>query len=181
MLNGRSIVLIGLMGAGKSSVGRRLAQRLALPFIDADAEIEMAAGKSVAEIFADHGEAYFREGERKVIARLLNSGQQVLATGGGAFMNADTRDKIAAHGVSVWLKAELPLLMKRVRRRQDRPLLQTDEPETTMRKLMAERYPVYSKATLTVESHDVPHTRIVSDVIRAISDQARAENQRNAS
>ena len=105
----------------------------------------------------------------------------MLATGGGAFMNADTRDKIAAHGVSVWLKAELPLLMKRVRRRQDRPLLQTDEPETTMRKLMAERYPVYSKATLTVESRDVPHTRIVSDVIRAISDQARAENQRNAS
>jgi shikimate kinase len=160
------------MGAGKSSVGRRLAQKLAMPFVDADAEIEMAAGKSIAEIFADHGEAYFRDGERKVIARLLESGPQVLATGGGAFMNAQTREKIAARGVSVWLKADLPLLMKRVRRRHDRPLLTTDEPETTMRNLIAERYPVYSAATITVDSRDVPHTRIVSDVIRAISIQA---------
>ena len=177
LLDGRSIVLIGLMGAGKSSVGRRLAQKLAMPFVDADAEIEMAAGKSITEIFTDHGEAYFRDGERKVIARLLESGPQVLATGGGAFMNAETRDRIAARGISVWLKADLPLLMKRVRRRQDRPLLKTDEPETTMQKLMAERYPVYSQATITVESRDVPHTRIVSDVIRAISIQARTATQ----
>ncbi len=168
LLNGRSIVLIGLMGAGKSSVGRRLAQKLGMPFVDADAEIEMAAGKSITEIFADHGEAYFRDGERKVIARLLESGPQVLATGGGAFMNSETRDKIAARSVSVWLKADLPLLMKRVRRRDDRPLLRTDQPETTMQDLMAERYPVYAQAAVTVESRDVPHTRIVADVIRAI-------------
>ncbi|MDP9138464.1 MAG: shikimate kinase, partial [Pseudomonadota bacterium] len=126
------------------------------------------------------GEAYFRDGERKVIARLLDSGPQVLATGGGAFMNAETRDRIAARGISVWLKAELPLLMKRVRRRRDRPLLKNDDPEATMRNLMAERYPVYASATLTVESRDVPHTRIVADVIRAIAVQARTETQRNS-
>jgi shikimate kinase len=165
------------MGAGKSSVGRRLAQKLAMPFVDADAEIEMAAGKTISEIFADHGEAYFRDGERKVIARLLDAGPQVLATGGGAFMNAETREKIANRSVSVWLKADLPLLMKRVQRRHDRPLLKSDAPENTMRLLMAERYPVYSLATITVESRDVPHTRIVSDVIRALSAQARTESQ----
>jgi shikimate kinase len=172
LLNGRSIVLIGLMGAGKSSVGRRLAHRLSIPFVDADAEIEMAAGKTINEIFADHGEAYFREGERKVIARLLEGGPQVLATGGGAFMNAETRKTIADHGLSVWLKADLPLLMKRVRRRTNRPLLKTDEPETIMRTLMAERYPVYSTADITVESRDVPHTRIVAEVIRALAMEA---------
>ncbi len=133
----------------------------------------MAAGKSIEEIFADHGEAYFRDGERKVIARLLESGSQVLATGGGAFMNSETRDRIAARGVSVWLKADLPLLMKRVRRRDDRPLLKTDEPEATMKGLMAERYPVYAQAAVTVESRDVPHTRIVTDVIRAILAKSR--------
>jgi shikimate kinase len=180
LLDGRSIVLIGLMGAGKSSVGRRLAHKLSIPFVDADAEIEMAAGKSITEIFADHGEAYFREGERKVIARLLESGPQVLATGGGAFMNAETREKIAALGVSVWLKADLSLLMKRVRRRNNRPLLRNDEPEAIMRKLMAERYPIYSTANITVESRDVPHTRIVAEVIRAIAMGARKDGNSHA-
>lgn len=177
LLNGRSIILIGLMGAGKSSVGRRLAQKLSMPFVDADSEIEMAAGKSITEIFADHGEAYFRDGERRVIARLLESGPQVLATGGGAFMNPETRKTIAAHGISVWLKAELPLLMKRVRRRHDRPLLEIDDPEGAMKNLMAERYPVYATAAITVESRDVPHTRIVADVIRALSVLARPGSQ----
>ncbi len=120
-LGPRSIVLIGLMGAGKTAVGRRLANRLDLPFIDADTEIELAAGASVSEIFAEHGETYFRQGERKVIARLLENGPQVLATGGGAYMNADTRANIKAHGLSVWLKADIKVLMKRVGRRDNRP------------------------------------------------------------
>ena len=133
-LGRRSIVLIGLMGAGKTAVGRRLANRLDLPFIDADTEIEVAAGQSIPEIFAEHGEAYFRQGERKVIARLLEGGPQVLATGGGAYMNADTRGCIKARGISVWLKAELRVLMKRVGRRDNRPLLAGGDPEAVMKK-----------------------------------------------
>lgn len=174
LLNGRSIVLVGLMGAGKSTVGRRLAQKLGLEFTDADAEIERAAGKTVPDIFRDHGEAYFREGERKVIARLLESGPQVLATGGGAFMNEETRKNIARLGISVWLKADMDLLMKRVRRRDNRPLLKAEDPDAVMRQLIAERYPVYGQADVTVESRDVPHNSIVSDVIRALASRERS-------
>jgi shikimate kinase len=168
-LGPRSIVLIGLMGAGKTAVGRRLANRLDLPFIDADSEIEMAAGTSISEIFTEHGEAYFRQGERKVIARLLEGGPLVLATGGGAYMNADTRANIKARGLSVWLRAELRVLLKRVQRRDNRPLLACGDPETVMKKLMTERYPVYEGADLTVESRDVPHDVIVGAVIDALA------------
>ena len=164
------------MGAGKSTIGRRLAQKLGLEFVDADAAIEEAAGKTVQEIFADHGEAYFREGERKVIARLLDSGPRVLATGGGAFMNPETRRVIAERGIAVWLKADLPLLMKRVRRRNDRPLLMSGDPEATMKKLMDERYPVYGQAEIIVESRDVPHGSIVTDVIHELARRNRARS-----
>jgi shikimate kinase len=163
------IVLVGLMGAGKSSVGRRLAEKLDIPFVDADHEIEEAAGKSIAEIFSDHGEAYFREGERRVIQRLIGNGAQVLATGGGAYMNDETRARIQEHGISVWLKASLPLLMKRVSKRQDRPLLKADDPQAVMRNLMEKRYPVYGLADVTVESRDVQHGQMVNDVIRALA------------
>ena len=164
-LDCRSIVLIGLMGCGKSSVGRRLATRLTLPFVDADDEIETAAQKSIPEIFADHGEDMFRDGERRVIARLLQNGPQVLATGGGAYMNAETRDAIRGLGVSVWLKAELPVLMRRVMKRDNRPLLRSPDPEGVMRDLMAVRYPVYANADITIESRDVPHEVIVGEII----------------
>lgn len=167
-LGGRSIVLVGLMGCGKSSVGRRLASRLGLPFVDADEEIERVAAKSIVEIFADHGEAYFRDGERRVIARLLSTGQQVLATGGGAFINPDTRANIRERGVSIWLRAELPVLMRRVSKRDTRPLLKSGDPEATMRDLMAKRYPVYAEADITIESRDVPHDVIVNEVIAAL-------------
>jgi shikimate kinase len=169
-LDGHAIVLVGLMGAGKTTVGRRLAERLGVPFVDADHEIEEAAGKSIPEIFQDHGEPYFRDGERKVIARLLGGGAQVLATGGGAFMNAETRENIRRTGISVWLRADLPLLMKRVRRRSNRPLLTNDDPEGAMRKLMEIRYPVYAEADLTIDSRDVAHTAMVGDVIRALAE-----------
>ena len=169
-LAGRSIVLVGLMGAGKTTVGRRLADRLGLGFVDADHEIECAAGMTVPEIFAGHGEAYFRDGERKVIARLLDGGQQVLATGGGAYMNTETQAKIKERAVSVWLKADLPLLMKRVNRRSDRPLLSNGDARQTMERLMEQRYPVYASADLTVESRDVAHTAIVGDVLRALAE-----------
>ncbi len=164
----RSIVIIGLMGAGKTTVGRRLAERLRLAFIDADAEIEKAAGQTIAEIFAQHGEPYFRDGERKVIARLLRSGPQVLATGGGAYMSEETRKAVKEGAISVWLKAPLPLLMKRVRRRSHRPLLQAADPEEVMRGLMEKRYPVYSEADIAIETRDVPHNIIVNDVINAL-------------
>lgn len=163
------VVLVGLMGAGKTSVGRRLAEKLGIPFVDADHEIEAAAGKAIPEIFADHGEAYFREGERRVIARLLGDGAQVLATGGGAYINSETRARIQEHGVSVWLKAGLPLLMKRVSKRPGRPLLQADDPEAVMRGLMEKRYPIYAEADVTVESRDVQHGQMVNDVIRALA------------
>ena len=168
-LGNRPIVLVGLMGAGKTSVGRRLAEKLGLAFVDADHEIEAAAGQPIKDIFAEHGEAYFREGERRVIQRLLGNGAQVLATGGGAYMNDETRARIKAEGVSVWLRAPLPILMKRVAKRQDRPLLQTEEPEAVMRALMDKRYPVYALADVTVESRDVQHGQMVNDVIRALA------------
>lgn len=182
LLGRQSIVLIGLMGAGKTAVGRRLANRLDLPFIDADTEIEVAAGASISEIFAEHGEAYFRHGERKVVARLLEGGPQVLATGGGAYMNADTRAAIKKHGLSVWLKADLKVLLKRVGRRSSRPLLTGDDPEKVMKRLIEQRYPIYAEADITVESRDVPHEVIVGAVIDALADKlgckARAPKRR---
>ena len=169
-LDGRSIVLVGMMGVGKSSVGRRLAMRLSIPFVDADSEIETAAKMTIPEIFARHGEPYFRSGEARVIARLLEGGPQVLATGGGAFMNADTRALIKQKGVSVWLHADLDVLLRRTsKRRSDRPLLQTDDPSETLRALLAEREPVYALADLTVQSRDVPHEAIVADVMTALA------------
>jgi shikimate kinase len=168
-LGSRSIVLIGLMGAGKTAVGRRLANRLDLAFTDADSEIELAAGQSVSEIFAEHGESYFRQGEARVIARLLRNGPQVLATGGGAYMDAGTRAKIKSGGISIWLKADLPVLMHRVRRRDNRPLLARGNPETEMNELKQKRYPVYAEADITVESRELPHDVIVADVIEALS------------
>ena len=179
-LGNHPIVLVGLMGAGKSSIGRRLAEKLNFPFVDADHEIEVAADKSIAEIFADHGEAYFREGERRVISRLIENGAQVLATGGGAFINDDTRERIAGHGVSVWLKADLPLLMKRVNKRADRPLLLNDNPQAVMQRLMDERYPVYAKADVTVESRDVQHTQMVNDVIKMLAKWPNWKRLKNA-
>lgn len=167
-LGKRSLVLVGLMGCGKSSVGRRLAHRLAIPFADADEEIELAHRKTIKEIFADHGEAYFRQGEKRVIARMLRNGPQVLATGGGAYMDPDTRAAISANGVAIWLKADLPLLMRRVLRRSNRPLLQADDPQAVMQSLMDKRYPVYAGADLTIESRDVPHDAMVDEIIRAL-------------
>ena len=168
-LGAKSIVMVGLMGCGKSAVGRRLAAKLGLPFVDADEEIEKAAGKSIEDIFAEHGEAYFRNGERKVIARLLRSGPQVLATGGGAFMSEETRRAIAESGISVWLRADLPILMRRVVKRDNRPLLKTGDPEAVMRELMDTRYPVYAKADITVESREAPHETIVADIMERLA------------
>jgi shikimate kinase len=168
-LDGHAIVLVGLMGAGKTTVGRRLAEKLGLAFVDADHEIELAAGQTIPEIFAQHGEAYFRDGERKVIARLLENGAQVLATGGGAYMNSDTRATIRNHAISIWLRADFDLLMRRVRRRSNRPLLQNADPEAVMRKLIEERYPVYAEADLTVDSRDIAHTSIVNTIIRMLA------------
>ena len=178
-LGNRALVLVGLMGAGKTSVGRRLAEKLEIPFVDADHEIEVAAGKTIPEIFADHGEDYFREGERRVIARLLENGQQVLATGGGAFMNAETREKIKNSSISLWLKADLDVLLKRVAKRNDRPLLQTDDPATIMKQLIDRRYPVYAQSDITVESRDVQHGQMVNDVIKALADFESLEIEAN--
>jgi shikimate kinase len=169
-LGGRSLVLVGMMGAGKSSVGRKLAARLAMPFVDADTEIEAAAGMTIPEIFEVRGEPEFRSGEARVIARLLDGGPQILATGGGAYMNAETRRLIGQKGVSIWLKAEFDILMRRIRRRTDRPLLRTADPEATLRRLIDERYPVYALADLTVESRDVSHEVIVDEVIEALAE-----------
>ncbi|CAN5398898.1 shikimate kinase [soil metagenome] len=168
-LGDRSIVLVGLMGAGKTTIGRRVAERLDLPFVDADHEIEEAAGKSIPDIFADHGEAYFREGERRVITRLIESGAKILATGGGAYINPTTRAAIREKSVSIWLKADLPLLMKRVLKRTSRPLLNTGDPEEVMRRLMADRYPIYAEADITVMSRDAAHAAVVSEVIRGLA------------
>jgi shikimate kinase len=172
-LGRRSVVLVGMMGAGKSSIGRRVALRLGIPFVDADAEIEKAAGMSIPDIFAVRGEAEFRAGEARVIARLLQGGPQVLATGGGAFMNPDTRAAIAAKGITVWLKAEFDILMKRIRRRHDRPLLKTEDPGATLRRLMEERYPIYAQAELTVQSREVPHEKIVDEIVSALAGHIR--------
>ena len=167
-LGGRTIVLIGLMGAGKTAIGRRLAKRLELAFVDADQEIEAAAGMTISEIFELHGEQDFRNGEQKVIARLLKDGPQVLATGGGAFMNSQTRRRIGRKAISIWLKADVGLLMRRVKKRSHRPLLKTGNPEAVMRKLADERYPVYAQADITVDCRDVSLSAMVGDVLRTI-------------
>ena len=167
-LGRRSLVLVGMMGAGKSSVGRKLAARLSLPFVDADTEIEIAAGLTIPEIFETRGEPEFRSGEARVIARLLEGGPQVLATGGGAYMNAGTRELIGRKGVSVWLRADFDILLRRIRRRTDRPLLRNADPEGTLKKLIEDRYPVYAQADVTIESRDVSHEIMVNEVVRAL-------------
>jgi shikimate kinase len=176
-LGRRSIVLVGMMGAGKSSIGRRVAARLAIPFVDADAEIELAADMTIAEIFAVHGEPYFRAGEARVIARLLERGPQVLATGGGAFMNAQTRESLKDKAVSVWLKADLDVLTKRLRRRNDRPLLKTEDPVATLTNLLQVRDPIYATADVTVLSRDVTHEVIVDEIIAAVGAKLDADAQ----
>ena len=168
-LGHRSIVLVGLMGAGKSTVGKRLATRLGLMFKDADNEIETAAKLTIPDIFAIYGEPSFRDGEERVIARLMREGPMVLATGGWAYMRETTRARIAEGGVSIWLKAELDVLMKRVKRRGDRPLLKADDPQAVLKRLMDERYPVYAEADLTVMSRNVRKDVIVRDVLDAIA------------
>ena len=167
-LQGRSVVLIGMMGAGKSSIGRRLAQRLSLNFSDADHAIESAAGMSIPEIFAQHGEEEFRKGERRVIARLLSDGQMVIATGGGAFQAEETRLRIAEKAVSVWLKADVDVLLRRVRKRTNRPMLHTEDPEATLKRLLDDRGPNYAKADLSIQSRDVPHDIIVDELMLAL-------------
>jgi shikimate kinase len=170
-LGQRAIVLVGMMGSGKSSVGRRLSSRLGLPFVDADTEIETAADMTIPEIFAQRGETEFRDGERRVIGRILTL---VLATGGGAFMNAETRARIAQYGISIWLKAEADVLMRRVRKRSNRPLLQTADPEETLRHMLAEREPFYALADLTLMSRDAPHDVVVADAVAALEQHLRA-------
>jgi shikimate kinase len=167
-LHGRNIVLIGMMGAGKSSIGRRLGRMLELDFLDADHEIEAAAGMTIPEIFARHGEAYFRDGERRVVARLLEGGPAVIATGGGAWMDARTRELAATRAISVWLKADAEVLLKRVKRRGTRPLLMNADPEGTMRRLLDERAPFYAQADIVVKSRDVPHETMSDEVLDAI-------------
>lgn len=164
----RGVVLVGLMGAGKSSVGRRLAKHLGLPFFDADQEIEKAAGCSIPEIFSRHGEAAFRSGERRVIARLLEGDGHVLATGGGAFMDPETRAKIAEKGISIWLSADLDVLLERVMRRNNRPLLKQGDPEQILRQLMVERDPVYAQADLIVKTGQGPHEAVVAQIVEAL-------------
>jgi len=168
-LRGRPVVLVGMMGSGKSTIGRRLGARLHMPFLDADHEIEVAhAGLTVSEIFAQHGEPYFRDGEARVIARLLDGGSCVIATGGGAFMREETRSRIHDKAVSIWLKADGDVILKRVKRRADRPLLQTADPAATIERLIAERSPFYQLADLAVASRDVPHEKIVDECIDAL-------------
>lgn len=180
-LTGRSVVLVGMMGAGKTSVGKRLAAKLGLPFVDADAEIEAGAQLTISEIFERFGETYFREGERKVIARLLASGPMVLATGGGAFMNATTRENIARHGVSIWLKPSFDILLARVRKKSNRPLLKTANPEETLRRLLEERSPIYALADFTIESLDAAHDSVVEAILQRLraapGNDARASSQ----
>src|SRR5437868_12022701 len=156
-MGARSIVLVGKMGAGKSTIGRRIAARLRLPFVDADTEIETAAGMSIPDIFETHGEPHFRDGEARVIARLLDNGPAVVATGGGAFMREETRGRVRDKAVSIWLKADAEVIMQWVRRRSDRPVLQNADPEGTVGRLLGEREPVYATADLTILSRDVPH------------------------
>jgi len=176
----RTIVLIGMMGAGKSSVGRRLAARLGIPFIDADSEIEEAAKMTIPEIFEKYGEADFRSVEARVIARLLDSGPQVLATGGGAFMHPETRAVVRQKGISFWLNADLDVLLRRVKRRTDRPLLRGGDPAETLKRLMAERHPTYAEADVTIHSRDVPHEKMVDEILAALTRHLGAADAEHA-
>ena len=176
LLGGRPIVLVGMMGAGKTTVGRRLATRLGRHFVDSDEEVEKAAGMSIEEIFASRGEADFRAGEQRVIARLLKDQDLVLGTGGGAFINAETRALVKASAVSVWIKADFELLFQRVQRRSNRPLLKTANPRETLKGLIDKRYPVYADADVTVVSKDVPQDQVASEVIDALLDHLRGNN-----
>ena len=171
-LRQRTIALVGLMGAGKSSIGRRLAHALGLPFVDADEEVERAAARSIPDIFEELGEAAFRNGERRVIARLLGEPPHVLATGGGAFMDSATRDLIRQKAISVWLKADMEVLLRRVERRNDRPLLRQGDPREVLEQLARERYPIYALADITVESGEAAHQATVDAIIQAL--RARA-------
>lgn len=167
-LGPRLVVLVGMMGAGKSTIGRRLAARLNLPFVDADTEIEAAAGMTIPEIFEVHGEPHFRDGEARVIARLLEAGPAVLATGGGSFMREETRRRIGEKAVSIWLRADPDVIMRRVKRRADRPLLQTVDPAATVSRLISEREPTYQHADITISSREVPHDKIVDECLDAL-------------
>jgi shikimate kinase len=178
LLGQRPIVLVGMMGAGKTTVGRRVAARLNRPFIDSDEEIEKAAGMSIEDMFRSHGEGEFRAGEVRVISRLLRDGGMVLGTGGGAFMNPETRALAKELGVTVWLKADFELLFQRVSRRSNRPLLKTANPRETLQKLIEARYPVYAEADVTVVSHDVPQDQVASELIEALyAHLAKTEGQ----
>jgi shikimate kinase len=170
LLGDRSVVMVGMMGAGKSAIGRRLAARLGLPFVDADSEIEQAANATISEIFERHGEAYFRDGERRVIRRLLDGTPKVLATGGGAFINPETRQAIREAGVSIWLQADRDLILSRVRRKANRPLLQTDDPGAVIDRLLAERSPIYGEADIHIQSRDVVHDIVIDDILVALAD-----------
>src|ERR1700722_13636723 len=167
-LGSRSVVLVGMMGAGKSTIGGRLASRMRLPFLDADTEIEGAGGLWKPEIFESHGEPHFRDGEARVIARLLDNGPIILATGGGAFLREETRNRISDKAVSIWLKAEADIILRRVKRRADRPLLKTAAPAGTVECRIGEREPFYQHADLTIWSRDVPHEKIVDECIEAL-------------
>ncbi len=171
-LNRKTIALVGLMGVGKSSIGRRLAAVLGMPFKDADVEVEAAAGRSIPEIFAQFGEAAFRDGERRVIARLLDEAPHVLATGGGAFVNAETRKLIKEKAISVWLKADLDVLARRVARKDNRPLLTGKDPMEVLRQQAADRYPAYGEADIIVETGDTPHHVAVDAILKALSARA---------
>ncbi len=170
-LNGRSIVFVGIMGVGKSTIGRRVARLLNMSFVDADAEIELAADLTVSEIFEKFGEPYFRAGESKVIERVLGQGQQLLATGGGAFMNPDRRASIAKSSVSLWLDADIDLVMQRVSRRKTRPLLQNPNPRQVIEQLMETRNPIYAKADYRFVSHDVSRDIIAAEIIELLNEK----------
>ncbi|MDB5504823.1 MAG: Shikimate kinase [Tardiphaga sp.] len=167
-LGKRSVVLVGMMGAGKSTIGRRMATRLRLPFIDADNEIEAAAGMSIPDIFEVHGEPHFRDGEARVIARLLESGPILLATGGGAYMREDTRQRVRDKAISMWLKADADVILRRVKRRENRPLLKAADPAAIIAQLIEARHPVYEQTDITIDSRDVPHEKIVEEAIVAL-------------
>lgn len=176
-LGSRSIVLVGMMGAGKTSIGRRLANLLHLPFIDADAEIEKAANLTIPEIFEHYGEAHFREGEERVLARLLASGPAVVATGGGAFMSEETRQRCRENGITIWLKAEVPVLLERVHKKSNRPLLNHPDQGEVMRRLLAEREPIYRQADIMVASREGPHQAVIAEVVTALDALLRQKSK----
>ena len=180
LLGARSIVLVGLMGAGKSAVGRKVAAMLELPFADADAEIETASKMTIPELFEQYGEPEFRSLEKRVVSRLLKTGPQVLATGGGAFVNDSTRQAIKRRGISVWLSAGIDLLMERVSRRQNRPLLRDPDPRGVMQRLMTDRYPVYALADIEVESQDISKEDMAANVVAALANWLTRDSRETA-